>query len=420
MNNVDKQYLDLLRDILENGIYKETRSGGVYSVFGKQMRFNLKDGLPILTTKKVFTKGIIHELLWFLKGDTNIKYLADNNVHIWDDDAYRHYLDKVKEHNNLVLERNSLKDGETYYDYIYKHLDEKHNDINIGGIIEFSDDFYLNDEENIDNDIEEELEELTYFGDSLCEITPLTKEEFLNCVLNEEYISFLTEYDGEDFIINDYRYGDLGLVYGAQWRKQGGKQIDQIKNIIEMLKTNPDDRRMICMAWNSNDFDEMALPPCHYGFQVYTRELNTTERLNWLCEHSNGEYDEWKTASDELLDALNVPKRELSLMWMQRSVDGFLGLPFNITSYSILTYMLAKCVNMTVGEVICSLGDTHIYENHLDSVKEQLCNDPYKYKLPKLILNNEINNIDDFKFDDIKIEGYESYPQIKAILSVGL
>ena len=344
MNNVDKQYLDLLRDILENGIYKETRSGGVYSVFGKQMRFNLKDGLPILTTKKVFTKGIIHELLWFLKGDTNIKYLVDNNVHIWDDDAYRHFLNITKD---------------LYKDALYPRI--------------------------------------------------LTKEEFIEGVKEEYEIKEL-----------NYKYGDLGPVYGSQWRNQGEKHIDQIKNIIEMLKTNPDDRRMICMAWNANDFDEMALPPCHYGFQVYTRELNPTERLNWLCEHSNGEYDEWKTASDELLDALNVPKRELSLMWMQRSVDGFLGLPFNITSYSILTYMLAKCVNMTVGEVICSLGDTHIYENHLDSVKEQLCNDPYKYKLPKLILNNEINNIDDFKFDDIKIEEYNSYPQIKATLSVGL
>lgn len=420
MNNVDKQYLDLLQDILDNGTYKQTRAGWVKSLFGKQLRFNLKEGFPLLITKKVFTKGVIHELLWFLNGDTNIKYLVDNNVHIWDDDAYRHYLDKVKEHNNLVLERDSLKDGETYYDYIYEHLDEKHDDINVGGIIEFSDDFYLNDEENIDNDIDEELEELTYFGDSLGEITPLTKEEFLNCVINEEYISFLKEYDGEDFIINDYRYGDLGLVYGAQWRKQGRKQIDQIKNIIEMLKTDPDDRRMICMAWNSNDFDEMALPPCHYGFQVYTRELTPTERLEWLWENSNGEYDEWKSPTKQSLDDLGVPERELSLMWQQRSVDSFLGLPFNITSYSLLLCMLAQCVNMAVGEVICSLGDCHIYEAHFDAVKEQLTRNPFEYNLPKLVLNKDIKNIDDFTFDDIKIEGYESYPTIKVPLCVGL
>lgn len=400
MNNVDKQYLDLLQDILDNGTYKKTRAGYVKSVFGRQMRFSMKDGLPILTTKKVFTKGVTHELLWFLKGDTNIKYLVENGVHIWDDDAYRHYLDKVKEHNNLVLERNSLKDSETYYNYIYEHFDEKHTDL---------------------------LEEIEYFGNSLKEIVPLSKEEFLNCIINEEYISLLRKYngeysiiDGKYFIIDDYRYGDLGLVYGAQWRKQGRKQIDQIKNIIEMLKTNPDDRRMICMAWNANDFDEMALPPCHYGFQVYTRELTPTERLEWLWEHSNGEYDEWKSPTKSSLDDLGVPIRELSLMWNQRSVDTFLGLGFNITSYSLLLCMLAQCVNMAVGEVTCSLGDCHIYEAHFDAVKEQLIRDPFKYKLPKLVLNKEVNDIDKFTFDDIKIEEYESYPTIKAPLCVGL
>ena len=344
MNKVDKQYLDLAREILENGSYKETRSGGVYSLFGKQMRFDLKEGFPILTTKKVFTKGVIHELLWFLNGDTNIKYLVDNNVHIWDDDAYRHFL--------------NITEG-LYKDALYPRI--------------------------------------------------ITKEEFIEGVKEEYEIKEL-----------NYKYGDLGPVYGSQWRNQGGKHIDQIKNIIEMLKTNPDDRRMICMAWNTNDFDEMALPPCHYGFQVYTRELNPTERLNWLCEHSNGEYDEWKSVSDELLDGLNVPKRELSLMWMQRSVDFGLGLPFNIASYSILLSLLAQCVNMTVGEVICSLGDVHIYDAHIDGIKEQLTRDYHKFNLPKLELNKNITNIDDFKFEDIKIIGYESYPPIKLPLSVGL
>ena len=335
MNRVDSQYLDLMRDILDNGVYKQTRAGWVKSVFGRQMRFNMKDGLPILTTKKVFTKGVIIELLWFLKGDTNIKFLVDNNVHIWDDDAYRHYL--------------SIVNGE-----------EK-----------------------------------------------MTKEEFIEAVKGE-------------VLIGEYKCGDLGPVYGAQWRKQGKKQIDQIKNIIEMLKTNPDDRRMICMAWNTNDFDEMALPPCHYGFQVYTRELTPTERLEWLWEHSNGQYDEWKSPTKQTLDDLGVPERELSLMWSQRSVDSFLGLPFNILSYSILLAMLAQCVNMTCGDVICSLGDAHIYEIHKEAVAEQLTRETNKYDLPKLVLNSNIKDIVNFTFDDIKIEGYESYPTIKAPLCVGL
>lgn len=246
MNNVDKQYLDLLQDILDNGVYKETRAGFVKSVFGRQMRFNMKDGLPILTTKKVFTKGVIHELLWFLKGDTNIKYLVDNNVHIWDDDAYRVYLE---------ICNTEIK---------------------------------------------------------------MTKEEFLEAVKEGKTYAFPTKKEG---ILKYYKAGDLGPIYGHQWRKQGEKQIDQIQNIIDMLKTNPDDRRMICMAWNTFDFDKMALPPCHYGFQVYTRKLTPIERLEWLWEHSNGEYDEWKSPTKQSLDDLGVPERELSLMWMQRSCD---------------------------------------------------------------------------------------------------
>lgn len=345
MNNVDKQYLELLQDILDNGVYKETRAGFVKSVFGRQMRFNMKDGLPILTTKKVFTKGVIHELLWFLKGDTNIKYLVDNNIHIWDDDSYRHYI-------------------------------------------------------------------------TICNTeVKMTKEEFIEAVKEGKTYAFPTEKEG---LLKYYKAGDLGEVYGHQWRKQGEKQIDQIQNIIDMLKTNPDDRRMICMAWNANDFDKMALPPCHYGFQVYTRKLTPIERLEWLWEHSNGEYDEWKSPTKQSLDDLGVPERELSLMWQQRSVDSFLGLPFNILSYSILLAMIAQCVNMTCGDVICSLGDCHIYEIHKEAVTEQLQSDVNKYKLPKLVLNKDIKNINDFTYEDIKIEGYESYPAIKAPLCVGL
>ena len=345
MNNVDIKYQELLQEILDEGSYKETRSGVVISTFGKMLVFDFKNGLPCLTTKKVYAKGVIAELLWFLKGDTNIKFLVDNNVNIWNDDAYRHYL-------------------------------------------------------------------------NICNTeVKMTKDEFIEAVKEERTYAFPTE---KDWIKRYYKAGDLGPVYGHQWRKQGEKKIDQIQNIIDMLKNNPDDRRMICMAWNANDFDKMALPPCHYGFQFYTRKLTREERLEWLWEHSNGEYDEWVAPESETLDKLNVPTRELSLMWMQRSVDSFLGLPFNILSYSVLLAMIAQCVNMSVGKVKCSLGDVHIYEGHLDAVKEQLSRDPYKYSLPKLWLNPNIKNVDDFTLDDIKILNYESYPTIKAPLSVGL
>ena len=345
MNNVDKQYLDLLQDILENGTYKNTRAGWVKSVFGRTMRFNLKEGLPLLTTKKVFYKGIIHELLWFLSGNTNIKYLVDNNVHIWDDDAYRWYLELSKE----------------------------------------------------------------------CK-KQLTKEEFLEYVKNPTSFALPTD---KDSILKHYKPGDLGPIYGHQWRKQGKKQIDQIQNIINMLKTNPDDRRMICMAWNTNDFDDMALPPCHYGFQVYTRVLSNFERLEWLWEHSDGEYDEWKTASEEKLDELNVPKRELSLMFNMRSNDFCCGNPYNISQYSMLAYMFCEVCNMVPGELIYVGGDIHVYENHFEPAKEQLQRKGSD-RLPILRFARNINNIDDFKFEDFIIENYSPDPTIKYPLNVGL
>lgn len=429
MNNVDKQYLDLIRDILENGSYKETRAGVVKSVFGRQMRFNLKEGLPLLTTKKVYVKGIIHELLWFLNGDTNIKYLVDNNVHIWDDDSYRDYLQKVKIHNELLDKRNEMLgnvDNIPYNAFTYEYCHPKHNDLNVGGSIMFFNDDELEKELNNETDLVEDendgLIELKDYAMSLNTIIPLTKEEYINEVKNESYCPMFKSYNEEykEFILCDYVYGDCGKIYGHQWRNQGIEHVDQIQNIINLLKTNPNDRRMLCMAWNSNDMNEMILPPCHYGFQVYTRKLTQIERLEWLCEHSNGEYDEWKSPTKETLDVLGVPERELSLMWMQRSCDLGLGFPFNLLSYSILLSMIAQCVNMACGDVICSLGDVHIYENHIEGLTEQLNRNPNKYNLPKLELNPKVKNINDFTFEDIKIIGYESYPTIKLPLSVGL
>lgn len=348
MNNVDKQYLDLMKDILDNGVRKQTRSGEVLSVFGRMMRFNLKDGLPILTTKKVFSRGCIEELLWFLKGSTNIKYLVDRNVNIWNDDAYRHYVDVITAHNEIVEKyTKSGKNPKT-------------------------------------------REELLYFTT----YPVYTKDVFLDNVKSGMTIKVISKNENVlsdcmyDELIVNYTFGDLGDVYGKQWRRFGVSGRDQIADVINKLKTNPDDRRMLVVAFNPDVLDSVALPPCHILFQFYTKPLE------------NG-------------------KRELSCCWTQRSVDLPLGWTLNVLSYSILTHMIAQCCDMEVGEILCSLGDVHIYTNQIDSVKEQLSRDPYKYDLPKIELNPDIKNIDDFTIDDINIVGYESYPKIYFPLSVG-
>lgn len=360
MNFLDSNYLELLKDILNNGSYKETRSGAVYSVFDRNLKFDLNNGFPLLTTKKMYTRAVIHELLWFLKGETNIKYLLENNVHIWDGDAYRYYKELVNKSNIIRVE-----EGIKYGDEIYN--EEKFKDFVITGCSTY---LYRRNKEN-------EVE------------------------------------------VFKYTFGDLGDVYGKQWRNFGISGKDQIKEIIETLKTNPNDRRMLCIAYNPDVLDDVALPPCHILFQFYARPLDNNERLFWLQNNSDGEYDEYKTLSSDRLDSLKVPKYELSLKWIQRSVDTFLGLPFNITSYSLLLSMIAQCVGMTTGTVSCSLGDCHIYEAHIDAVNEQLKRDPLKYSLPKLKLNPSIKDIDDFRIDDIEIIDYESYPSLKAPLCVG-
>ncbi len=263
-----KQYLECLNYVLENGNKKEDRTGtGTISTFGYQNRYDLQEGFPLVTTKKTFWRGIVHELLWFISGDTNIKYLVDNDVHIWDEWA----------------------------------------------------------DEN----------------------------------------------------------GDLGSVYGEQWRSwqsKDGQTIDQLQNVIDQIKNNPESRRHLVVAYNPGEVDKQALPPCHSFFQFYVND------------------------------------GKLSCQLYQRSADLFLGVPFNIASYALLTHMIAHVCNLEVGEFVHTFGDLHIYNNHLEQINEQLQREPYA--LPKIKLNSEITKIDDFKFEDIELIGYESHPAIKGAVSV--
>ncbi len=412
MNNIDKQYQALLQDILDNGVEKKDRTGtGTISVFGRQIRHKMSEGFPLLTTKKMGWKQIVTELLWFLRGGTNIKYLVDNGCNIWNGDAYKNYLYKV---NNGRIYPNSF-----------------------------------------------------------------TQEEFINKIKTDDEFA--------------KKWGELGQIYGKQWREwktykhkmnyepylpvnTDGKvecyveNIDQIQNLINDLKTNPDSRRLMVNAWNVGELDQMVLPPCHYSWQVYTRELSVEERYNLIEKDKHTQFVNWQSLGTdrvkELLDEKNIPTRAISLMWNQRSVDTFLGLPFNIASYGLLLEIIAKEVNMVPDELIGNLGDVHLYSNHIEQAKEQIGrelsleerkeiyekeytdsieiqnnhwlesklktrNIPTRtrepYPLPKLIINDEFWNPDDsmlsieqvkhMQIDDFILDGYQSHPTIKAPLS---
>jgi len=380
MNNLDKQYQTLLQDILDNGVEKKDRTGtGTISVFGRQIRHKMNEGFPLLTTKKMAWKTMVTELLWFLRGDTNIKFLVDNGCHIWDGDAYKNYCKNADEG---TFSRKWLKLEESF------------------------DGFFTN-------------EEYSFY----------TQEEFINKIKTDDEFA--------------KKWGELGPIYGSQWRSWGKdfKQIpnetgdgvyhitttgiDQIQNLINDLKTNPDSRRLMVNAWNVGELDQMVLPPCHYGFQVYTRELSLEERRKL------DNYDSVFVSpiTVESWDRNNIPTRAISLMWNQRSVDTFLGLPFNIASYGLLLEIIAKEVNMVPDELIGNLGDTHLYSNHIEQAKEQIGREPYP--LPKLILDdwystqgdpsNTPKDISEFlkniHVSHIRIENYQSHPSIKAPLS---
>lgn len=405
MNKVDEQYLQLLQDIMENGVEKETRAGRVKSVFGRQLRFDLKEGFPLLTTKKVFTKGIIHELLWLLQkpynshGSMNIEYLVRNGVHIWDDDAYRWFKQEIAEefskqplNNKFMVCLNNDENGEKP---IYEYWIEN--------------ELKRNDTEWLKN---------------------ITKEEFIDLTLQKVEIW--------GHWMSKYRFGDLGPIYGKQWRSFGHDGIDQIKNIINTLKTNPNDRRMLCVAYNPDQLDDMALPPCHVMFQFYTRELTHRERMKIFNErYAKGEipqkYHDWfkeysKDTPKDMdvnmpsdgsdFDIADIPRYGLSCMWSQRSVDVPLGLCWNISSYGLLTYMIAKLVNMVPDELIGSLGDCHIYLNQIEGVQEHLKRNGYD-ELPKLVIEGVQNCVEDFKYKDFNFIGYKCDPIIKMPLSVG-
>jgi len=385
MNNLDKSYQSLLQDILDNGYSKSDRTGtGTLSVFGRQIRHNMKDGFPLLTTKKMAWKTMVTELLWFLRGDTNIKYLVDNNCHIWDGDAYQNYC-KI---TNQFQQENPIDD------FIIKTLR--------GEMVK------IEDENGVDD------------------YRLLSQEEFINKIKTDDEFA--------------YKWGHLGPVYGAQWRSwhwrsepflpeekdmiyttedkpvtwSKEKYIDQIANLINDLKTNPDSRRMMVNCWNVGELNKMVLPPCHYGFQVYTRELSLEERYEIHKKYITEDKLDllFELATNENLDKLGVPKRTISLMWNQRSCDVLLGIPFNIASYGLLLLMIADEVNMVPGELIGNLGDTHLYLNHIEQAKEQIGREPYP--LPKVIVQDGIFCS---SVNDVILENYQSHPSIKAPLS---
>ena len=374
--NIEHDYLKLLNDIIANGVEKQDRTGtGTVSVFGRQIRHKMANGFPLLTTKKMPFRLIATELLWFLRGDTNIKYLVDNGCHIWDGDAYKNYSSNVQPW-------------------------EPHLDMN----------------------------------------------QFIERIKNNDEFA--------------KKWGELGLVYGAQWRNWGRKNvtnydlkdvkgsdqhrvlkaieigedvtkygvkieyqnnsIDQIQNLINDLKTNPDSRRLMVNAYNIGELDQMVLPPCHYGFQVYTRELTWEEQVQWVLKNTNAEMENPYIVEEIAKES--TPTRAISLMYNCRSQDVPLGTPFNISSYALLLEIIAKMVNMVPDELIANMGDCHIYLNQIDGVKEQLKREPYT--LPKLVISSKVNfneGIDEFldscSISDFQIEDYRSHPTIKIPLS---
>jgi thymidylate synthase len=389
MNNLDPQYQDLLKTILEHGVVKKDRTGtGTKSIFGYTVRHNMKDGFPLLTTKKMAWKTMVTELIWFLRGDTNIQFLVQNGCNIWNGDAYKNYVTELsKVHSKYYI--------------------------------------------------------------------PMEMQAFVERIKTDD--AFAKE------------FGELGPIYGRQWRSWEGlnSNTDQIATLIKDLKTNPDSRRLMVNAWNVGELNNMVLPPCHYGFQMYTRELTWEEQVQWVLKNTDVELENLYIVEEIAKDS--TPKRAVSLMWNQRSADTFLGLPFNIASYGLLLEIIAKLVNMVPDQLVGNLGDTHLYLNHIEQAQKQIghyyslderramvtqemFNEIYNggdsstlshseidqwgvprvaerepYALPKLVINSGNENWHLLEVDEIintfdvdltfKLNDYKSHPAIKAPLS---
>ena len=342
-----KQYLNLLKSILESGKERPDRTGiGTKALFGCQMRFNLQEGFPLLTTKKVNFKAIIYELLWFIKGNTNIKYLVDNGVNIWNEWPFEKYKEKLIENPRIKI----VKKSSPHFLRINKLLQT-----------------------------EKKLFKKLARKPSISEISKELKEnEKWILDTNRLHLNIFVEKIKEDKKFAK-KYGGLGPVYGKQWRDFGG--VDQLKELVKNLKNNPFSRRHILTAWNPPEIKQMLLPPCHCLVQFFVSE-----------------------------------KKELSCLLYQRSGDVFLGVPFNIASYSLLTMMIAQVCGHKPGKFIHIIGDAHIYLNHLDQVQEQLKREPKS--LPILKLGSEIKSLFDFRFEDISLENYDPHPPIKAKIAV--
>lgn len=339
-SHCDVQYLELLRDILENGVDTPTRVGTARSLFDAHLHFDLRKGLPVLTTKKVAVKSVVVELFWFLKGCKNIKYLNDRGVHIWDRDAYAHYL-KLAERNGVV--------------------------------------------------------------------EPLGFYEFLNHVEFRDSVKWM---DGV------YTFGDVGPIYGSQWTDFDGCGVDQLKDVVDKLRSDPYNRRLVVTAWNPKRIPEMALPPCHYAMEFYTEPIPLDERIAYYNRNVGGE----ESPTAETLDYADVPKHYLSMRWIQRSCDMALGVPFNILSYAVMLTVVASTVNMVPKMLAGSLGNAHIYADHIGGVRSMLDRNPYLFgpasiKVPEGLSMPEpfggYGRLSRLEPNDVRITDYNSYPPVK-------